>query len=151
MDWTIGPLDTFLDRFFLGPFYWERGGGGTPLIHREFWDAVHQYLRGAVGRLLFLREGWKTNYWYSRRGGRWLYRKILLIDGVLTESYKSFWAIFRLTVRIFELGCYAGLFFRHASAKLPPKHWTSAGAHYLSKIWPILVFDPPLLSHSCTF
>ena len=47
-------LDYFLDYFFnhlwtkfFGPFY--RGGGSTPLVLREGWDAVYQY-RGRGGR-----------------------------------------------------------------------------------------------------
>ena len=46
MDWTI----------FFGPFY--RGGGSTPLVLREGWDAVYISTKGGVGgRVLLRREG----------------------------------------------------------------------------------------------
>ena len=28
---------------------------------------------GVEGKLLLLREGWKTNYYYAKKGERWLY------------------------------------------------------------------------------
>ena len=62
MEWTFRPLDYFFGLYF-GPFFWISfwtfsftqyffgsfyGGGGeggnTPLVLREWWDAVNQYL-----------------------------------------------------------------------------------------------------------
>ena len=40
-------LDYFMDQFFLDHFI--GGGGSTPLVLREGWDAVYQYL-GRGGR-----------------------------------------------------------------------------------------------------
>ena len=53
MDWTIGPLDYFLDHFldlfFFCTIFWTvLSGGGRPFV-----------LRGGVGcNLTVLREGW---------------------------------------------------------------------------------------------
>ena len=64
MDWTIGPLDYFLNHFI--------GEGGRPLVRREGWDAVYQYSGrdgrqivvtegGAEDELLVRREGWEVD------------------------------------------------------------------------------------------
>ena len=55
MDWTIGPLDYFLDFFWtifwtsfwtsFWTFFWTiLSRGPPPLVLREWWDAVNQYL-----------------------------------------------------------------------------------------------------------
>lgn len=69
MDWTIGPLDTFLDRFFLGPFYWERGGGHTintqgvvgcsPSVLKRGGGQTFVSQGGVEDELLVLKKGWE--------------------------------------------------------------------------------------------
>ena len=64
MDWTIGPLDYFLDHFldlFSFFFFWH-----------HFLDRFNQ---GKADRL-YLGEGWDAIYQYSGRGGR---QDILLV------------------------------------------------------------------------
>ena len=78
MDWTIGHLDYFLGLFF-GTIFWDQS-----FVDRFFWtDNIggggeggkedHKYLErggmqsistqvGGGGKLLLLREGWRTNY-----------------------------------------------------------------------------------------
>ena len=58
-----------------------------------------------------------------------------LIDEVFTGSFKVFERFFDLLFlckKFFQLGCYPGLFFCHANAKLPPKHWTSIVIEYMA-------------------
>ena len=64
MDWTIGPLDYFLDHFldlFSFFFFWH-----------HFLDRFNQ---GEADRL-YLGKGWDAIYQYSGRGGR---QDILLV------------------------------------------------------------------------
>ena len=89
MEWTFRPLDYFFGLFFgpffriifwtfsftqyfFGPFYRGGGkGGNTPLVLREWWDAVNQYSgrgdrqtvitsEGVEDELLIRREGWEV-------------------------------------------------------------------------------------------
>ena len=71
MDWTIGPLDTFLDRFFLGPFYWERRGGGhtintqgvvgcSPSVLKRGGGQTFVSQGGVEDELLVLKKGWEV-------------------------------------------------------------------------------------------
>ena len=69
-------LDNFLDLFFYPIFFLDHfmiggGGGNTPLVLREWWDAVNQFLGsgerqtvitsgGVEDELLVRREGWEA-------------------------------------------------------------------------------------------
>ena len=64
MDWTIGPLDYFLDHFLDLFFFFFFG--------HHFLD---RFNRGEADRL-YLGEGWDAIYQYSGRGGR---QDILLV------------------------------------------------------------------------
>ena len=59
MDWTIF-LDHFLDHFL--DYFWTILEGEHTIITEG----------GVGGRVLLLREGCETDYYYAGKGGRWL-------------------------------------------------------------------------------
>lgn len=72
MDWTIGHLDKFFwtifwDQFFVDRFFGPiiSGGGGGKEDHKYLERGGVQSIStqvGVGGKLLLLREGWRTNY-----------------------------------------------------------------------------------------
>ena len=155
MDWTFGPLDyffwtIFLDYFFglfFGPFFfiifltfsftkyvfgplYLGGGGDTPLVLREWWDAVNQYLRRGErvrGRLLLLKEWWEV-----------------VIEVTATDWWSIYWIIqlfFRLTILLPKFLSWAVTPGWAFVMRMRNSH-RNIGPQLLLKIWPILAFDP---------
>ena len=155
MDWTFGPLDYFfLDYFFglffldyfldsfFGSFFWLFllpnmfldhfiwGGGDTPLVLREWWDAVNQYLRRGErvrGRLLLLKEWWEV-----------------VIEVTATDWWSIYWIIqlfFRLTILLPKFLSWAVTPGWAFVMRMRNSH-RNIGLQLLLKIWPILAFDP---------
>ena len=130
MDWTIGPLDYFLDIFWttFWTIFWTffstiLSKGPPPLVLREGWDAVYQYLGRGERQTVVTQGGvedeWKEEGWEVVIGVNAIdWWSFYWIIHIFLSGFSTDW----LTVKIFKLGCYAGLFFCHAN--LPPKHWT---------------------------
>ena len=142
MDWTFGPLDYFFWTIFwiifltfsfthyvFGPLYL---GGDTPLVLREWWDAVNQYLRRGErvrGRLLLLKEWWEV-----------------VIEVNATDWWSIYWIIqlfFRLTILLPKLKFLSwAVTLGWAFVMRMRNSHRNTGLQLLLKIWPIRVFDP---------
>ena len=143
MDWTFGPLDYFfldyfLDRFldhffdlfFYPIFLWISlsGGGDTPLVLREWWDAVNQYLRRGErvrGILLLLKEWWEV-----------------VIEVNATDWWSIYWIIqlfFRQTILLPKLKFLSwAVTLGWAFVMRMRNSHRNTGLQLLLKIWPIL-------------
>ena len=118
-----------LPNMFLDHFIW---GGDTPLVLREWWDAVNQYLRRGErvrGRLLLLKEWWEV-----------------VIEVNATDWWSIYWIIqlfFRLTILLPKLKFLSwAVTLGWAFVMRMRNSHRNTGLQLLLKIWPIRVFDP---------
>ena len=112
MDWTIGPLDYFLDIFWttFWTIFWTffstiLSKGPPPLVLREGWDAVCQYL-GRGERQTFVTQGgvedeWKEEGWE-------------VVIGVNATDWWSFYWIIHIFWVVFQLTDWLSKFFSWA-------------------------------------
>ena len=118
-----------LPNMFLDHFIW---GGDTPLVLREWWDAVNQYLRRGErvrSRLLLLKEWWEV-----------------VIEVNATDWWSIYWIIqlfFRLTILLPKLKFLSwAVTLGWAFVMRMRNSHRNTGLQLLLKIWPIRVFDP---------
>ena len=112
MDWTIGPLDYFLDIFWttFWTIFWTffstiLSKGPPPLVLREGWDAVYQYLGRGERQTVVTQGGvedeWKEEGWE-------------VVIGVNATEWWSFYWIIHIFWVVFQLTDWLSKFFSWA-------------------------------------